>query len=251
MEYLYLVTDAAELSSYQQFVKSIDKKVEEYLAFLKEHYAVIEPPRAVCWTSSRAAVSLISDIPLPAYTNDCRVVITPDESAWRALYLSALAPLKGSKEYELLKHYYNRQISKNWILQILGHELVHHSDWFLDEYQNPLQSGAWFEEGMAEYISRRYFLSEKEYQQRCDWDRWAVKQLWNQCGGQPLERFDLAACGQDMTAVLFYYWRCFLTIHDLAVSFDTDELFRRYRDWSIKQEGSLSSFFTRFFHSLR
>lgn len=46
------------------------------------------------------------------------------------------------------------------VLQILGHEMAHHSDLFLDE---TYETEMWFEEGMAEYISRRYFLTYEEY----------------------------------------------------------------------------------------
>ena len=38
--------------------------------------------------------------------------------------------------------------------------MAHHSDLFLDD---AYEEAMWFEEGMVEYISRKYFLSEAEF----------------------------------------------------------------------------------------
>lgn len=67
------------------------------------------------------------------------------------------------------------------VLQILGHEMAHHSDLFLDE---TYETEMWFEEGMAEYISRRYFLTDEEYAAEKETNR-ILSALYDEKFGRP------------------------------------------------------------------
>lgn len=53
--------------------------------------------------------------------------------------------------------------SENQVFIILAHELTHHSDLFLDEFDDEREDSIWFEEGMCFYLPRKILLSEKEF----------------------------------------------------------------------------------------
>jgi len=51
---------------------------------------------------------------------------------------------------------------KNHLFTIVAHELTHHSDLFLDEFDDEGAGGIWFEEGICNYLSRKMTLVESE-----------------------------------------------------------------------------------------
>ena len=159
MDYLYLVKNEEELARLKQQTENIPPLLEEYLIFLKENYQVYNPPRAVVWADCNSATHAVSELPLPAYTNDVRTVITPDVQVWKQLYLRQPECCGETGDAVRLRQYYNGLSQRN-ILQLLGHEMAHHSELFIDE---AYETAMWFEEGMAEYISRKYFLTPQEY----------------------------------------------------------------------------------------
>ena len=75
MRYLYAVETEAELRDYQAFAARVQPRLDACLRFFREEYAVKELPRAVVWTGREAATELLSDIPVPAYTNEFRVIL--------------------------------------------------------------------------------------------------------------------------------------------------------------------------------
>ncbi len=98
MRHLYAVEGEAQLRAYQASVSLLQPRLEEYLHFLRTRYEVRSLPRAIVWTSAEAATSLLGSIPVPAYTNDYRVVLTADLSAWRDIYLRQLEGLPDAPE---------------------------------------------------------------------------------------------------------------------------------------------------------
>ena len=124
--------------------------------FLKEKYRTVDLPRCIVWTDYETATNSISDLTIPAYTNDYRTVMVPDIDVWKKLYLRQLESYKENDKTAKVRAYYEMLTNRN-ILQIIGHEMAHHSDLFLDD---AYEEAMWFEEGMVEYISRKYFLSE-------------------------------------------------------------------------------------------
>ena len=85
-------------------------------------------------------------------------MITPDVQVWKQLYLRQPECCGETGDAVRLRQYYNGLSQRN-ILQLLGHEMAHHSELFIDE---AYEAAIWFEEGMAEYISRKYFLTPQE-----------------------------------------------------------------------------------------
>lgn len=137
-----------------------------------------------------------------------------------------------------MRRYYENKLSENHVLQILGHEFVHHSELFLDGFDTGYESGIWFEEGMCEYISRKYFLTNTEFNAAARINALLVEQLWERYGNHSLEDFGAATYKGDYDSIFFEYWHSFLAVREIAERFDGDirAVFREYHIWS--QNGS-------------
>lgn len=90
---------------------------------------------------------------------DEAIYMSADHDYWEQ-YLTALLP-------EVLKDKYTSyytEHTKDEMLAILGHELAHHINLFLAEFdeEKPTCEDMWFEEGMATYLPRKFFLM-KDY----------------------------------------------------------------------------------------
>lgn len=243
MKHIFAVQEQAELLAYQAFLSKHQAKLTQYLAFLKETYAVTELPRAVVWADMETATHLISDLPVPAYTNEYRTVFCPELDTWRNLYLCQLDSLNSSE----IREYYESELCENHILQILGHEFVHHSDWFLDDFEEEQDCGIWFEEGMCEYISRKYFLTDSEFNQEARINALLVEQLTDRYGTHSLEDFGAAAYQGDYASIFFEYWRSFLAVQRIVDRCDGDipAVFRSYHAWHRKgRQEPLSQWFS-------
>lgn len=236
MEHIFAVRDGTQLKRYQEFVSRIWPKLDSYITFLQEKYGIGELPRVIVWTDAETATKLISDIPVPAYTNEYRVVFSPELNAWREIYLAQLNPLENSPDVERIRSYYNDKLTEDHLLQILGHELTHHIDLFED---GDGESGIWFEEGMAEYISRRYFLTEEAFLHEIEINGLLVKLHSGRYGNHSLEAFGAETYQGDYASIFFEYWRAFLAVNNLAEAFDKDitKIFHFYRQWCDSDRG--------------
>lgn len=244
MRYLYAVETEAELRDYQAFAARVQPRLDACLRFFREEYAVKELPRAVVWTGREAATELLSGISVPAYTNEYRVILCPTLSVWRGIYLRQLDGLTGPAAAEV-RAFYESAVNENRILSILGHELAHHSEWFLDDFEGRQESGVWFEEGMAEYIGRRYFLTAEEFDREAHINRLLVELLEPRYGGHSLEDFGAKTYEGDYASIFFEYWRSFLAVESLVLRFgDLPAVFRSYWEWDAKgREQTLEDWF--------
>lgn len=242
MKHIYAVQTEAAFKRYQEFVCRIQPQFTKYLFFLRETCQVTDLPRAILWTDAETATQLISDIPVPAYTNDFRTVFCPDPDTWREIYLHRL----DGAEIEEVRRYYETKLTGNHILQILGHEFVHHSNLFLDGFDSDYESGIWFEEGMCEYISRKYFLSDAQFEEEAHINTLLVEAFRERYGKHSLEEFGAATYQEDYASIFYEYWRSFLAVKEIVERFDGDILavFREYQKWyHSHDEKTLSEWF--------
>ena len=230
MRFIYAVENSDELQEYQEFAEKTKPILTEYLAFLKKNYSVVNLPRAIVLTNLETATELISDIPIPAYTNDHRTIFCPTREIWKAIYLKQLDGLETCETVQTICHYYNTKLSANHILQILGHEFVHHSEFFPE---TDFDCGIWFEEGMCEYISRKYFLTDQEFDEAADNNKLLVDLLHDRFGQHSLEAFGSSAYLRDYSGIFFEYWRSFLAVKKIVEKQDGDiiKVFRSYQKW--------------------
>lgn len=244
MKHLFLVEDEPTLRRYQQFLSTIQPRLDAYLKHLTANFAVNDLPNTVLWTTCEIATRQISDIPVPAYTNDFRIVITPDIPAWQEIYLGQLASFApADPKIARIRSYYETKFSQNHILQILGHELAHHSSLFSEE---AYETASWFEEGMVEYISRTFFLSEEEFREEAEINNLLVELLRPRYGSRPLEAFGSETYKGDYAGIFFEYWRSYLAVSDLLHRFgDIQKVFDSYHQWctTALDQCSLSDWF--------
>lgn len=238
MKYIYGVESKEELTKYQELVNELWPRLDNYIHFLKDEYKVVELPRTIVWTSLETATKLICDIPIPAYTNDYRVVMTPDLDAWKNIYLKQLDNIKvNDSNKELInniKDYYQNHLSNNHVLQILGHELAHHSELFIEDFNNELSNGIWFEEGMVEYISRSYFLTKDEFELEAYYNQQLVNLLKYKYGNHSLEEFGTSTYKGDYASIFFEYWRSFFTVKQIIEAYNNDihAVIDSYHKWN-------------------
>ena len=233
MEHVFAVKNQAELTRYQAFLQDVQPRLEEYIRFLQTEYQAEELPRCIVWSNPDIAVRLVSGIPVPAYTNEFRVMFTPDLDAWQAVYLRQLDGLPESEAVEELRDYYANHLSRNNVLQILGHELAHHISLFPYEFEEYTTQSAWFEEGMVEYISRKWFLPDAEFDAEARVNRQLAELLAGRYGGHPLENFGSHLETGDHAGLFFDYWRAFLAVSRAVERCGgVMEAFRSCRQWS-------------------
>ena len=154
----------------------------------------------------------------------------PDLEDWRDIYLAQLDGLPDSPALRRVRAHYEHGLSQNHVLHILGHELAHHSTLFFEE---DYDTAPWFEEGMAEYIGRRYFLTAAEFDAQAEADRLLVELLTPRYGQYPLERFGAETYQRDFGGIFFDYRRAFLAIRRLVDERggDVHAVFRACRQW--------------------
>lgn len=246
MKHIYAVENENQLKLYQDFVIQVQPRLNEYMKFLEKEYEVLDLPRTIVWTSMEVATNLVSDNPVPAYTNDYRVMITPELSVWREIYLKQLDALSQNQsetgcedDYNLIKNYYEHELSEHNLLQVIGHELAHHSELFLDDFDSELRNGIWFEEGMVEYISRRYFLTEEEFEKEILMNQKLVMLLQKKYGLYSLEEFGASTYKGDIASIFYAYWRSFLAIKQIVDEHNGDvkAVFDSYHKWDQSKTG--------------
>ena len=243
MEHVFAVRNESDLSKYRAFAERIQPRLDEYTSYLDRTFGLGELPRVILWTDRETATKLISDIPIPAYTNDFRIVFTPDLCEWQDIYLKQLDGLEPAPLIDGIRNYYTQRLTENHLLQILGHELAHHIELFDD---TDYESGIWFEEGMAEYISRRYFLTEQEFQKETEINHMLVQLHAERYGNHSIEAFGAETYAGDYASIFFEYWRAFLAVKDIVDAYDGNikRVFQIYHQWCVTESGmSLSAWF--------
>lgn len=239
MKHIFAVTSQIHLQQYEMLYANFSQKLDGFLSFLRDHYGVTDLPQAIVWTDYDTATRCISSIPIPAYTNDYRTVFCPELETWKYIYLRQL----DSRDHPAIRDYYETKLTSDHILQILGHEFVHHSAFFPDL---GYESSIWFEEGMCEYISRKYFLTPDAFQEEARINALLVSLYWEQYGHHSLEEFGAATYSGDYASIFFEYWRSFLAVQKIVELYGGDPIsvLNQYQKWYLSsREQSLAQFF--------
>ena len=230
MENLYLVKDENQLVAFRDFVAKNAAKLQDYLAFLKDEFAVYDLPQAIIWSDFDSATQIIREIPVPAYTNDRRMVMTPELTVWKDLYLLQLENYETSHQTRAIESHY-KSLSGNSLLQIVGHELAHWSEHFSDDFDG-YDAYIWFEEGMAEYISRKYFFTDEEFRAEKACNQSLVKLFQKKHGWHSLNDFGTSTYQGNYASIFYEYWRSFLTVDKLVENLGSVQaVFNSYHRW--------------------
>ena len=230
MENLYLVKDENQLVAFRDFVAKNAAKLQDYLVFLKDEFAVYDLPQAIIWSDFDSATQIIREIPVPTYTNDKRMVMTPELPVWKDLYLLQLENYETSHQTRAIESHY-KSLSGNSLLQIVGHELAHWSEHFLDDFDG-YGAYIWFEEGMAEYISRKYFFTDEEFRAEKACNQSLVKLFQKKHGWHSLNDFGTSTYQGNYASIFYEYWRSFLTVDRLVENLGSVQaVFNSYHHW--------------------
>ena len=230
MENLYLVKDENQLVAFRDFVAKNAAKLQDYLVFLKDEFAVYDLPQAIIWSDFDSATQIIREIPVPAYTNDKRMVMTPELPVWKDLYLLQLENYETSHQTRAIESHY-KSLSGNSLLQIVGHELAHWSEHFSDDFDG-YGAYIWFEEGMAEYISRKYFFTDEEFRAEKAYNQSLVKLFQKKHGWHSLNDFGTSTYQGNYASIFYEYWRSFLTVDRLVENLGSVQaVFNSYHHW--------------------
>ena len=230
MENFYLVKDENQFAAFQDFVAKNSAKLQDYLTFLKDEFAVYDLPQAIMWSDFDSATQIIREIPVPAYTNDRRMVMTPELTVWKDLYLLQLENYESSHQTRAIESHY-KSLSGNSLLQIVGHELAHWSEHFFDDFDG-YGAYIWFEEGMAEYISRKYFFTDEEFRAEKACNQSLVKLFQKKHGWHSLNDFGTSTYQGNYASIFYEYWRSFLTVDKLVENLGSVQaVFNSYHRW--------------------
>ncbi len=232
MRYGFSISNSEEFYRYQAFMLRNKDKIEEYIDYLEENFRVEHLPKLIVLSNYEIATEVHGNIIIPAYTNDVRMVLTPDLEVWKAIYLQQISDYDGSAAVEEIKEYYTNSLSENHILQLVGHELAHHSELFMGDFESDREEGIWFEEGMAEYISSRYFLTTAEMEQSKKCEIALIKLFEEKYGHDSIETFGENTYDGSYASIFYNYWRSSLMIERLVDELGTiDSVFEKYHEW--------------------
>ncbi|MCP3030789.1 hypothetical protein LF817_05485 [Halobacillus sp. A1] len=229
MKQIFAFENKKDYEKNQATVENFYEKLKNYQIFLEVKYALKNKPKAIVWTSQELATTVFSQIPIPAFTNKNLIYFSPELTQWRKLFLQQL---EGHLHTKIESFYEN--LSENHILSILGHELTHHSDLFVDEFDEERVDSIWFEEGMCDYISRKNILDEKEYSEITNVETELVEIFKHKYGAHSLDEFGQESYQSNLTSIMFDYWRSFLAVKHLVevrANNDIMEIFNQYHQW--------------------
>jgi len=226
MKQIYAFEKIEDFVRFGPIIEMLSKKLEQYQQVLEEKYALSTMPRGIVWTTEELATTVLSTVPIPAYTNKDIIYITPDLQAWRSLFIKQL---EGHDLPDILNFYKN--YSKINLLTILAHELTHHSDLFIDDTRG---GSIWFEEGMCSYLARKTLLNEKDFDEISNVENQLVEVFYDKYGNHSLDEFGSDSHKESLTSVMYDHWRSFLTVKflvEIRAQGDVNAIFKRYHLW--------------------
>lgn len=206
MKQVYAYERVSDYEKYEKMTQRMKDLLKPYQFKLEAEYHLKELPKAIVWTTTELATETFSQIPIPAYTNRDIIYFAPDLEEWKRLFLDQLK----DKNLPEVRRYY-KTISEKHVLAILAHELTHHIDLFPDEFDDERDDSIWFEEGMCEYLPRKFLFSEEEFDQFVNIEGKLVEVFSDQYGGHSLDDFGAKSYEGSLTSIMYDYWRSFFS----------------------------------------
>ena len=216
--------------------------LSEYQQILEEEFSLKDKPKAVVWTTEELATTVFSEVPIPAYTNKDLIYMSPEIKAWKNIFEEQ----QNGKDLPGVRQFYKENTEKEMLI-ILAHELTHHSDLFLDDFDEKLDEGIWFEEGMCLYLPRKLLLNKNDFNQVTNVETELYNAFKNEYGNHSLEAFGSSSYQGTLSSIMFDYWRSYLAVKYLVearADNDIAAVFDDYHKWD--REGrkvTLSKYF--------
>ncbi|QTD40337.1 hypothetical protein [Sporosarcina sp. Te-1] len=230
---------AEECEKHAALIKRLMERLGEYEEVLRSSYQLEETPKAVMWTSTELATTVFSSIPIPAFTSEEFIYLSPELDQWRGLTLRQLDGI----ELPAIQAYYEG-FGEDHLFEILAHELTHHIELFVDDFDDDREDSIWFEEGMCFYLPR-LFLGEAYFNDITAVEQALMEAFQEQYGSHALDDFGAGAYEGSIPSIMFDYWRSYLKVKDV-VDFhhgDVQKVFRLYHEWHESRNVQLSTYF--------
>ncbi|WP_203333528.1 hypothetical protein [Planococcus beigongshangi] len=229
MKHIYAFENREDYDKYEPIIQRFSERLAAFEQTMEKGFALNDKPKGVLWTSAELATSVLSEIPVPAYTNRDLIYISPDLEAWRTLFLTQL----DGKDLPHIRKFYENY-SENHLFTILAHELTHHSDLFPDEFDGEREDSIWFEEGMCEYLPKKLLLSQAEFDDIVAVETELVEVFKAQYGSRSMDEFGSSSYFGSLSSIMFDYWRSFLAVKFLVeerFGNDIQAVFADYHKW--------------------
>lgn len=239
---VYAFEESEIANEYKGTIEEILNRLENYVGMLEKEYKLIDYPKAIVWTTSKLATNVFSTVPIPAYTNERFICITPEINTWKKIYGDINKQLPSKSAFE-----YYQNISIDFLVAMVGHEFTHHLDLFLDDFEDERYNGIWFEEGMCHYLSRRHLLNNDDFQRISEIEWEYIMYYKDIFGKTSIEEFGSKSYDNSMDRIMYEYCRSFHTVKNLVENLgqgNPKRIFELYKKWD--DEGrkiSLSEYF--------
>lgn len=242
MKPIYTFEQATDLNKYHADITYFHTQINDFQKYLEDYFQLKDLPHGVFWTS-RFVMETVLEKPVPAFTRDEAIYMCADHDYWEQ-YFKALLPESLKDKYA---SFYAAH-TKDEMLAILGHELAHHIDLFLAEFdeEHPTCEDMWFEEGMATYLPRMFFFDEQLFEDIYHLEKSLYEYYLNEFGDLPLEHFTYDIYSHSNEYIMFHYWMSFVKVTQFVnlVNGDVSRLFKLYHDWDTEgRKVSLSHYF--------
>lgn len=240
MKHVYAFDSLPESAEHKALLNNFKEKLDGYTQYLNENFELEDPPKEFVWAPVEHAPEIFKDMEIPAYTNNDTIYMSPDRDDWKRVFLNMLSD-SGIEDAE---DYFDTAVDLQ-MLTIAGHEITHHIEKFFDDFDD-YGEGIWFEEGMCDYLSRKYFLSDEEFKKLHDVELSLVQYYMNEFGDESVESFGSSTYEGSLHYVMFQYWRSFVLVTHLVEEKheDIDTVFDLYTKWhTAGKKGKLVDYF--------
>ncbi|TQR21692.1 hypothetical protein [Psychrobacillus vulpis] len=241
MKSILAFESSQEAVSYEMITKEMMEKLKGYQQVLEKHFQLTTLPKGVIWTNAELAMTTFSNIPIPAFTREDFIYMSPQVEVWQNLMVAQLE----DKEMVDIRTFYQNFNSEHLFI-VLAHELTHHIDLFVDEFEDDRHDSIWFEEGMCFYLPRKYCLSEGTFQEITGIEQLLVESFTEAYGSHNLDDFGYASYQGSLSSIMFDYWRSYLKVKSLVefADGDVEQVFNWYKKWHEKgREIPLTKYF--------
>lgn len=243
MKNIFAFESIEEIQSYSADIEQLNEKLNAYQALLEKEFGLEDVPQAIVWTSKKTATTIFSNFPVPAFTNEVRICMSPSVQEWRELYLTQLE----GQHNERIEKYYN-EITLDHVFCVLAHELTHHLELFIEDFDSERENSIWFEEGMCEYLSQKLTLSAEQYKELVAIESELIKLFKEKYGQHSLDEFGIGSYETtSLAAIMLNYWRSSKAVKYIVEDChngDIRKVFELYHAWDkVGRKVSLTTYF--------
>ncbi|MFB4212349.1 hypothetical protein ACE1TH_10625 [Shouchella sp. JSM 1781072] len=229
MRHIIATETADQWKKQMKMKEQLEDEFNLFCEKVNDAFFIVEKPNTIIWTPAKHVMNTFSTVPVPAFTRENQIYLTGDLSEWSSYFLQLLTKPPQTN----VKQYFER-FNRKSLLTIVGHEWMHHSNLFVDDFDDGREDEIWFEEGMCDYIARKCLLTEAEFEEVVDVEQTLVHQYAEEFPFFTIDQFGQTTYAESTTKVMYAYWKSFLAIKDILESgnyLHILDVFNRYQDW--------------------